>query len=97
MAHEPRNVRYYAERIAEERKMDKEVVNTALLHAWRAISAMVTRKEDVRLPKLGRLYFEKKPMNFNPDNHDNDQHAIKDGKGVVQPIQQRGMPWDTEP
>lgn len=56
-----RNVRYYSEIIAGETGIPFSVVHRILMFGWRHICRMIERREDVVLPRLGRLYFEKQP------------------------------------
>lgn len=97
MTWEKRNVRHYSERIANETGMDLETVHLALMYGWRSICKMIANKQDVRLPKLGRLYFEKKPRE-RPDKNGVIKNAatVMDGKGVAQQIKQVKADWEID-
>lgn len=94
-----RNVRYYSERIAKEVNLPVQVIHKVLMFGWKHICKMIERKEDVTLPKLGRLYFEKKPRHIKkkhaPHREDSEhQTAGNEQPGHHQEVQYHPDPWD---
>lgn len=65
MAFKRRNTKHYSRRIAKEEGMTIKDVHAVLSFGMRNIIRMIERKEDVRLPGLGRLYIDK-PFRPNP-------------------------------
>lgn len=96
-----RNVRYYSEIIAKETGMPHWVVHRILMFAWKHICRKISRKEDVKLPLLGTLYFEKKPRYIKKQNKnaDSQEHhtTIGDTHGIAQKVERRADPWDDQP
>ena len=54
-----RNVKYYARIIAKEHGVSIRQANALLAFAWKNITQMMERKEDIRLTGIGRIYLKK--------------------------------------
>ena len=94
-----RNVRYYSEIIAKETGMNPKVVHKLLMFGWKHICKMIERKQDVTLPRLGRLYFEKKPRYIKQPHVTHRENQGRTRPGNEQPahhdeVQQHPDPWD---
>jgi len=59
---ERKNVKHYSKLIAKKYKLPQWMVHHVLMYFMRNVITVIKKGDDIRIPKFGHIYFDKKAL-----------------------------------